>query len=45
MDKIYMKQLLKIINSLHKHELLRSQKLMETSRNECTVAFLFQNMH
>lgn len=41
MDKIYKPQLLNIISSLHKHELLRSQKLLETSRNECTVAFLF----
>lgn len=41
MDKIYKTQLLNIISSLHKHELLRSQKLLETSRNECTVAFLF----
>lgn len=41
MDKIYKTQLLNIISSLHKHELLRSQKLLEISWNECTVAFLF----
>lgn len=41
MDKIYTNPLLNIISSLHKHELLRSQKLLETSRNVCTVAFLF----